>query len=147
MHAAVLYAQRGIKLEGDAYETGDFPRKHGKIAFNIALNARTVQGALGAITEELEVSRGYASTLLKTIKSRHRDVADAFGADMGVKLMRTDSEITLKVMKDCVRRGIPALPIHDSILTQARQRGDVMESMSRAFSSVFPGATPCELRE
>ena len=61
MHAAILYAQRGLKLEGDAYETGDYPRQHGKVAFNVGLNARTPGGATMAIADALNVSPGYAA--------------------------------------------------------------------------------------
>ena len=41
IHAQIIYAQRGLPLVGDAYETGVFPREAGKKAFNIALNRRT----------------------------------------------------------------------------------------------------------
>jgi hypothetical protein len=39
MHAAILYAQRGLRLTHDAYETGIYSREEGKLAFNVALNA------------------------------------------------------------------------------------------------------------
>jgi hypothetical protein len=146
MHASILYAQRGLPLEGDAYDVDGFPRNDAKLAFNIGLNAKTTQSAVGAITEKLDAKRGYAAQLLKAVKSRHREVADAFGSDMGVKLMRVDSTITLGAMKLCLKRGIPALPIHDSIMAQHRHGGQVAEIMVQSFSSQFPGASPCKVK-
>ena len=49
MHPSILYAQRGHRLEGDAYETGEFSRDLGKLAFNVALNAKTRSGAISAL--------------------------------------------------------------------------------------------------
>ena len=45
LHAQIIYAMRDIPLDGDAYETGEFPRNDGKLAFNIAVNAEKLTAA------------------------------------------------------------------------------------------------------
>jgi hypothetical protein len=137
LHARMLYGQRGLKLEIDPYETGEFPRREGKLAFLIALNARTAAAAIGAIADGLGVERRRAAKLLKTIKARHPDIADAFGSDVGITLMKADSELTLDVMRQCVDADIPALPVHDSFVTMARHEGRVREIMDRCFTDRF----------
>jgi hypothetical protein len=146
MHPAMLYAERGLKLEQDAYEIPGFLRSDAKLAFNIGLNARTTQGAILALSEAMGDTRKYASQVLKAVKARHAEVADAFGSDMGVRLMRADSEITLDVMNSCIEHDIPCLPIHDSVLVPKRHRETVMELMSRSFSRRYPNGSPCEVR-
>lgn len=98
MHAQIVYAKRGIRLVGDAYETLAFPREFG--TFNIALNAGS-RGAVGAIANKLNISRSTASKLLAEIKAKHKSVADVFCSDTGVDLMRIDSDITLECLKRC----------------------------------------------
>jgi hypothetical protein len=47
---------------------------------------------------------------------RHPRIADQFGKDMGIRLMRIDSEIALNVAFRLSRRCIPCLPVHDSFI-------------------------------
>jgi len=144
-HAAIIYGVRGIRLTGDAYDTAEFPRTHGKLAFNIALNAANERSAVSAIAHHLNLNRSRAFHLLRVIKRKHKPVADAFCRDVGLSLMRTDSEITLDAVKDCQAQGFGVLPIHDSLLVASRHAGKTAEAMIKAFASRIPGST-CEVR-
>lgn len=73
-HAAIIYGLRGIRLIGDAYDTAEFSRAQGKLAFNIALNARNERGAVAAIAHHLKLDRSRASLLLKAVKRKHEPV-------------------------------------------------------------------------
>ncbi len=109
LHAAIIYGLRGIPLIGDAYETAEFTRAQGKLAFNIALNAASDSSAVRAIAHHLNVERRRASDLLTAIKRKHKPVAAEFCSDAGVSLMRIDSEITLNAVKESQARGIAAM--------------------------------------
>jgi hypothetical protein len=148
MHVSMLYAMSGQRLEGDAYETGEFPREHGKLAFNVALNAKTLSGAIAALANKPDWPYSHQETarLLAVLKQRNAPIADYLHADMGIRLMRKDSDITLDVMKACAKAGIPALPIHDSILTPARYEGRVAEIMEASAARRFNGISPCRVR-
>lgn len=147
MHASILYAERGQVLIGDAYETGEFSRDMGKIAFNVALNARTRQGAISALLNKAGWTLSAKSTgkLLEAVKQRNAPIAADLHADRGITLMRQDSEITLGALKKCIRVGIPALPIHDSMLTTQRQEGRVAEIMEESAAKVLKRSNPCKV--
>ncbi len=93
MHASILYAKRGLRLEGDAYETGEFPRDVAKLAFNVALNAKSLPGAIAALTGKPNwaLSSKATARLLKVLKHRHAPIADDLHSDKGIRLMRLDS--------------------------------------------------------
>jgi hypothetical protein len=145
-HAQIIYALREIPLISDAYETGEFPRDHGKMAFNIAVNAKNQRGAIVAISEHLKMERRTASRLLDAIIAKHKPVADVFCSDAGVTLMRIDSDITLLAIKDCQSCSIPVLPVHDSLIVPARDAERVAEIMVKAFATSFPRTSNCQVR-
>ena len=45
-----------------------------------------------------------------------------------------------------MKADIPALPIHDSILTQDRHQSRVAEFMEASYASRYPGVTPCKIK-
>jgi hypothetical protein len=146
LHAQIIYAVRGIPLIGDAYETGEFPRNYGKLAFNIAVNAKDHRRANAAICQHLKIDRRIASKLLEAIITKHKAVADVFCSDAGVTLMRIDSDITLMAINDCRSCGIPVLPVHDSLIVQARHAERAAEIMIKAFATRFPRTSNCQVR-
>jgi hypothetical protein len=148
MHVSMLYAMSGQRLEGDAYETGEFPREHGKLAFNVALNARTRQGAIAALTKKPNWPYAHkeTSSLIEVLKRRNAPIAEYLHADIGICLMRTDSNITRDVMKACARENIPALPVHDSVLTSPHHEGRIAEIMEASAARHFNGSSPCRVR-
>lgn len=150
MHASILYAQRGHRLEGDAYETGEFSREHGKLAFNVALNAKTRQGAIAALMNKPSWPLSHAETakLLDALAQRNSPIAADLHADRGIALMRLDSEITLGAVKGCIEAGIPALPVHDSMLTPRRHESRVAEIMEKSAARILKAekpTTPCRV--
>jgi hypothetical protein len=146
LHAQILYAERSIELVGDAYETGDFPRDQGKQAFNIALNASSRPSALAAIAHDLQIGPKAAAKLLAAMITKHKAVADAFCSDAGVRLMRVDSDIALRAVKTCEAKGIPTLPVHDSLIVPARHAGQTAEIMEAAFADHFPLSSNCRVK-
>ena len=146
LHAAIIYAQRDIPLPVDAYETAEFPRAFGKLAFNIAINARTHRSAVWAVAKELEVDRQTASRLLSAIAVKHEAISDIFYSDAGVSLMKVDSDITLCAVRRCQRSGIAVLPVHNSLIVPAADAEHAAEIMREAFEALFPQARGCEVR-
>jgi hypothetical protein len=146
LHAAIIYAQREIPLTGDAYETAEFPRAFGKIAFNIAINARTHRSAVFAVAKELEVDRQTASKLLTAISTKHKAINEILFSDVGVLLMKIDADITLSAVQRCQRNGIAVLPVHDSLIVPEANAEEAAEIMREAFAARFPQARGCEVR-
>jgi hypothetical protein len=146
LHCQIIYAQRGLELIGDAYETGEYPRSFGKAGFNIALNAPSRTTAVPAIANKLKIETAEAAKLLSLITKKHRAIADVFCSDTGIRLMRVDSDITVRAVRDCLAVGIPVLPVHDSLIARARQAGQVAEIMEKAFAKAFRKAPHCTVR-
>ncbi|WP_267406926.1 hypothetical protein [Methylobacterium sp. GC_Met_1] len=142
IHPRLAYAMAGRPLApgDDPYTTGDFPRKHGKLAVLVSLNAPTTTAAVGAIAEELGTPREYASRLLKAVKAKNPDIAHMLGTDAGVILQRRDSDIALDVIEACHRDGIHVLPVHDSFIVPAKHADRTREIMDRAWSEALISA-------
>ena len=101
LHGQLLYAQRGTAMDGDVYDVGaGFTRDQGKLAFQIAVNARDRRSATAAIVHHAKLDWSRAGALLEAVKSRNAPIADAFGSDIGVKLMRLDSGNHFRLSQD-----------------------------------------------
>ena len=149
LHATILYAQRGLVVPGDAYTIPGYDRDTIKIAFQVIVNARTTQAAIGAVQKELKNAhlqhdKKYAAAIVRAVKAAHPNIKDDFGRDKGVAMMRKDSDVIVRVMLKLVDQGIPFLPVHDSIVCRRSDKDLVIKIMEDSFLEVFPGF-PCKV--
>jgi hypothetical protein len=61
---------------------------------------------------------------------------DLLYSDMGIKLMKKDSDIMNLILNSCVDKGIPVLCVHDSVLCPQSKVGEVMTLMKQAYQEV-----------
>lgn len=146
MHTRELYALEGIDYLGDPYvDVIEHDREFGsplkltrddvKPGLNIALNARTLSSAIGATARKLrDKDRLRIAGLITAIKSAHPLIAHHFHADVGLMLMRHESEIALAVMRKARDRGLVVLPVHDSFLCDAERRSELRAIMDEAWA-------------
>ena len=153
MHISIAYAQRGKPLNFDPYETGEFPRKYGKLAMMVDLNAATREGAIMALLQKRDhpknpwpYSWGETSKLIGCLERLHPTIKDLFHSDQGIRWMRDDSDIILRATRTCLDAGLAVLPVHDSMLCAQRDRGRVAEIMQASFAHSFPKVTSCSIR-
>jgi hypothetical protein len=146
LHPSILYGERGIRFQGDAYEIDNFPRDQIKLGFNIAVNARNERSAVGALAHDARISRPEASQLIGAIKKRHQPIRDAFCSDAGVRLMRIDSELILGALGSLNDDGIPALPVHDALMAPAEFIDRVAEKMAESFARTVGRANACNIK-
>jgi|tagenome__1003787_1003787.scaffolds.fasta_scaffold20987286_8 hypothetical protein len=145
MHAAIIYSQAGIKLECDPYTIDGFQRDEVKHGFNIALNARSQAGAVAALAKDhLDGDLCRAAEIIAAVKQRHKPIA--FCSDVGIKLMRKDSEIILRAQQSMNRRGIASLPIHDALIVPSQSADLASESMIKAFTEVIGSDLNCKVK-
>jgi hypothetical protein len=140
LHIRLLYAEAGKPMPADPYDVDGWPRKQIKLALLIAINARTHIDAVRALADALRQSGGVADpyataeALIRAAKTRHPDIAHTIGSDAGVRLMRQDSEIAARVMREVMRAtGIVPLPIHDSFIVPTSRQQHLMEAMENAL--------------
>ena len=146
LHASILYCKRGLKLNGDAYEVGNYPRDHVKSGFNIAVNAPNRRSAICALADRVGTNRTYAAGLLAAIADRHNQIGDAFFSDIGIRLMRIDSELILRALRASNDEGISALPVHDALIAPSHSIGRAAEKMVEAFETVVGRVNPCQIK-
>ncbi|MFF9551216.1 hypothetical protein [Methylobacterium fujisawaense] len=142
LHPTILYAMRGAALVGDPYETGYFPRAHGKLALNVSLNALSLALAVNAIMNKERVAPGswphcrrYTEKLVEAVVARNKPIAGDIGADRGIDCMAIDSGMAVKVLKACAKADIPCLPVHDSFRVRARDEGRVTAIMAEVLDA------------
>lgn len=61
---------------------------------------------------------------------------DLLYSDMGIKLMKKDSDIMNLILNSCVDNNIPVLCVHDSVIVPQSKVGKVMEIMKTAYAEV-----------
>jgi hypothetical protein len=149
LHPTLLYAMRGAVLVGDPYETGYFPRAHGKLALNTSLNAMTLALAVNAIMYKNVIrpgawphSRRYTERLVEAVVARNAPIAADIGADRGINCMAIDSGMAVKVLKACAKADIPVLPVHDSFRVRARDEAKVTAIMGEVLDATRVAISP-----
>lgn len=133
MHIDMLHARRGVKLEHDPYDIPGVVRKHAKLALLVVINARTRRQAICALLHA-KFKDGSAwphdfaatSNLLDRIIERNPVIADDVCSDKGVRLMHEDSEIAIRIIKACMRKGFVCLPVHDSFIVQLDHKAELI---------------------
>lgn len=168
MHIATCYIKSGEYHDPDldmyALQFTDFInpdhnpdelRQITKMAVNMMFNAKTDKGAKGAIQGEYnrKKSSEYASIkslniqgLMDEIKRIHEAIAHYFCSDAGVKLQVIDSEIAIRVVDHFTKKGIIALPYHDSFIVEAQHRDELINVMKNAWAKVLKKTDLCKIK-
>lgn len=131
-------------MYGDPYDLANWPRGLVKIAFNTLVNADTRGAAMRSIADRIGGQGAYAKakSLICDIEAKHPLIGPMFGSGAGLRLMRRDSDMAESLMLRLVKRGVVALPIHDSFIVPDRnlEKGELMEAMAAAlYKSVANG--------
>ena len=136
LHPRLLYATAGRDLRDDAYTLPGWDRTHCKIAFNVLLNATNYQSARAVIANEIGGESAYprAALLIREMKKRHAAVRGYFHTGIGRLLQNEDAAMAEYVLRRLLKRGIVALPIHDSFVVQERHFDHLKEAMDDSFS-------------
>lgn len=156
LHPNLLYGMRGHALQHDPYEIRGWPRSAGKLALNVAINAPTLNSAVGALLKKRRDQKsdgspvwsyGPAETKLiidAVIKANPR-IADSIGSDAGIALMAIDSRMAHGVLKQCQAIGVGVLPVHDSFIAPGSKRAEVTaimgDVMAHTISTISPAVS------
>lgn len=161
LHPTLLYAMQGLILregEFDPYtpDLRRWTRKAGKLALNVAINAKSIPSAVQALldkrkqegddgTPKWKYGPRQTRALVDAIIEHNRPIARYICSDMGVSLMGIDSRMCVEVLKRCRRDGVATLPVHDSFMTgqsnEAVVTGHMAEVMDQTRTKLFSGVT------
>lgn len=133
MHPALMYAEVGAQLEGDAYdiEVASVKRDTIKRTFNQLVNAN---GRIEAKPDFNEQECGMSwKELQEKIKARHRPIARFLGTGHGLRLQNTDAQIANRIMLQFIAKNYVCLPVHDSFIVHHELQDDLTLIMQDEF--------------
>lgn len=124
LHPTILYALEGLPLSGDAYDIVGVPKRNPvpegttrdtiKRMLNAMLNH---DRKLGRNPHGVTPIPGLTGPKLASlIETQHSAIAHYFGAGVGLKLQRIDSDLIVRVLLALKQQGIVAVSIHDAVL-------------------------------
>lgn len=158
-HPSMIYHLEGLISPVDAYDI--FPtdpnraqlRECVKAAFNIFINSANIPEAVHGLTSELfsnqkelgaVLKQHYQSNpqscvalLLKEVYKAHKPVKKWFCQAGWETLQNKDSDIMLLILMNLTKKGIPALPIHDSVIVPAKDAQAAHKVMKIAYKKVM----------
>lgn len=161
LHPRLLYAAEGLQIaqDVDVYSfaktakvsaglrdsmTKKQMRDLAKAAQLYAFNARGRKSACQAVENNKGIAYSDARALYDAMAAQHVPIAQYFGADMGIRLQRLDSDIMTLVLAEMVALGIPGLPIHDSVVCPKRALATVTSIMAAAAELYVGVALPTD---
>jgi hypothetical protein len=127
LHCRLIYDRAGKPMPDKPFEIDGFERSEFKRAFYTMVNAPSWDSARRAIWQH---SKRW-NELMLAIARKHSAVKDALCSGIGARLMFTDATIMCRNLADLNREGIVALPIHDSVIVQAKYESRAFEIMER----------------
>jgi hypothetical protein len=134
LHAAMLYAKEGLKLENDAYVLPglDAYRKLVKTTFFKMMNAYEDQRIDPPRKDALPPGLSWAD-LQRMILEKHAPIAHRLKSGDGIRMQRLDADIAEDVMLAMMKRNYLALPIHDSFITYSGIIPIIVDEMKSAY--------------
>jgi hypothetical protein len=127
LHCHLIYDLAGKPMLDKPFEIDGFERSEVKRAFYTMVNAPSWDSARRAIWKNCPRWK----ELIPAIERKHSAVKEALCSGIGARLMFTDATIMCRNLADLNREGIVALPIHDSVIVQAKYEGRALEIMER----------------
>ena len=138
IHPTILYADKGIVLEEDAYDIGigEEHRDIVKQSFNAMVQAKSKLTTPPKDVNWKSTGKTWKE-LRQLILDKHEPIKDSFFCGMGNKLQFRDSQLAEQIMLHFARRDIPVLPVHDSFIIIRGLYSELVNVMHDEFEKMF----------
>jgi hypothetical protein len=147
MHPMIAYSLAGQRLDGDAYDVGaGFDRGDVKAGMMIAINAKDDRTAVKALTRSRKISYDRCGKIIDAIRERHKPIERSICADAGIHLMNVDAQIMMAVTTGLMADGIPAVPVHDSVIVPAQFTDQAKAKMAESWERFCGKVNPCVIK-
>jgi hypothetical protein len=158
MHPHLIYAWEGMQCPEDFYERvmvlSGCSRFIAKSVVLIAVNARSYKAFVAAINrdkgqqaranrdravpkpilyDELKKYRLHPKDIIESVKKAHPVLAKYIYSGLANKLMLEESDIMTTVLLRLMELGIPALPVHDSVIVPLHRKTTVRRVMEDEY--------------
>ena len=142
-HARMICARAGLDIAdaSDLFDIPGFDRDMVKRVFYILVNAMSLRSALLAAADTKPRRKGnyaLAAAITEALKERFPALVPYLHTGAGFWLMRLESDIAEAVLLNLTRRGIAALPVHDSFVVKAKHAPVLEEVMVDSWSRFVP---------
>ncbi len=157
IHPTLLYAERGLMIEGEVYVPPGWPhefRKVFKLLMLAAINADDRAKAIKAVRKDIHdrpdmlasfhecLTDRWLIPAFEALVERHKPISAAFFTGAGLRLQRKDSEIAEHVILTLLDGGVVPVPIHDSFLVALSHSDALREAMLSASKDIAGVAIP-----
>jgi hypothetical protein len=146
MHLRMLYHLRGLEApDGDLYDFG-VSRELNNVVGLIIVNCEPHQDRLKAISHHFKgkkklrekfgdeiMSHDFIRKLIADFKAAHPKIRDDFFSGCGLKLQYRDSLIMEDLLKHFTRKGVPIIPVHDSLIVPESHTDEAREVMKETY--------------
>ena len=138
IHPTILYADKGIVLEGDAYDIGIGEEHRGiiKQSFNAMVQAKSKLTTPPKDIDWKSTGKTWKE-LRQLILDKHEPINDSFFCGMGNRLQFRDSQLAEQIMLHFARRDVPVLPVHDSFIIIRGLYSELVDAMHDEFEKMF----------
>ena len=138
IHPTILYADRGIVIEGDAYDIG-IGKEHRDIvkqSFNAMVQSKSKLTTPPKNVDWQSTGRTWKE-LRELILDKHEPIKDSFFCGMGNRLQFRDSQLAERIMLRFSKEDIPVLPVHDSFIIRRSLYSELVNTMHDEFEEMF----------
>ena len=138
IHPTILYADKGIVLEEDAYDIGigEEHRDIVKQSFNAMVQAKSKLTTPPKKVDWQSIGRTWKE-LRHLILDKHEPIKDSFFCGAGNRLQFRDSQLAEQIMLRFAQQDIPVLPVHDSFIIIRGLYSELVNVMHEEFEKMF----------
>lgn len=148
----MLYHERGIDYKNDPYSLEaihQYEKKRGYRPGYYREALKKITQALindrnGTHPERVPVGAGISFRpgfkridIRRMIEVKHAPIADVFRTGAGLRLQRLDSDLALSIITSLRKKGIVALPVHDSFITNYDNEEILKDTMINMYYDKF----------
>ncbi len=151
LHIRMLYHLKGIDYQDDPYSCSKNKNDRDKLkkVLLVLINADERKRAIDAIRKAF-MEMGYRdglkdrdiNTLIEDFIEFHGDIKEFMHTGIGLKLQKIDSMIMEDILINLMRKDIPALPIHDSVIVEKRFEDELRQEMISCYKKHMNGFEP-----
>ncbi|MEE9122017.1 MAG: hypothetical protein V3U56_12135 [Syntrophobacteria bacterium] len=147
MHVRMLYHLRGLETPGgDLYDFGG-DKGLNKLVALIVINCEPEHDEVRAVAAKFRDSEkrkklgdeilkhDYIGNLINDFRAAHPAIAEDFCSGCGPKLQYRDSLIMEDLLKHFVGKGVPIIPVHDSLIVSVSYVDEARQVMKKVYKN------------
>jgi hypothetical protein len=137
----------GVKLAMNCFLFDETPNRR-SWPQDLSHSFETCGDAMEVNTTDGKLPDGWTvSKTKKAILTVHPALREAWGRGLGYRLMWQESEVLMAVLRELMKRDIPALGMHDGMLVPVSKTDIALQAMRAASKEVVGVVLPCSVKD